>query len=135
MIDPFGSFLLLRVIIKLVVYGMKLINKTPNGQIIYCPFHQAFHLEFGNMFVHLSENELMSFKRYVDSIDYNFFLAQNEETANLRKLMLCIGSKHIFFVLHPHELKELRNLLTFKQKSPAELIQNTEVIEHNMIFN
>jgi hypothetical protein len=114
---------------------MKLINKTPNGQIMYCPGHNTYHLEFGNLFIHLSHDELMSFKRYVESIDYKFYLSHNRNTQNRRKLLLNIGSGRIFLGLHAQEYIELRSLLSFRKKTDVDIIENIEVIEHEMIFN
>jgi len=92
-----------------------------------------FHLEFGNLFIHLSDDELIRFKDYVESIEPNFYLIRNKEAQNRRKLMLSIGSKKIFFALYANEFAELRELLSLRKKN--DIIRNTEIIGHEMIFN
>lgn len=87
---------------------MKLINKTGNGKIAFCPDNEIFHVEFGNMFLTLTVEELQRFCEYVYSIDYEYYLNHNKNTFNNRKLMLEIGSDKVMFCLYGSEFLELK---------------------------
>ncbi|ALO17231.1 hypothetical protein L21SP5_03630 [Salinivirga cyanobacteriivorans] len=101
---------------------MKLISSTPNGQIFACPCQKIVHLEFGNLLLNLSFNELESFKEYVHSIDYRFYLAKNRNAQNRRKLLLHCGLNGNFLALNASEFLELKQLLSLKpQKQELKL--------------
>lgn len=112
---------------------MEFTHKTPNGQICFCNLHNCYHLEFGNIFLHLSYDELEKMRDYVSSIDYLFYLEKNKNSPTRRKLLLNIGSLKIYLCLDPTEFIELRELLSLKKK-PA-ILKNREVIGTNLIYN
>ena len=112
---------------------MKLINKTPNGQIMFCPFYNTFHLEFGNLFFHMAPDEFETFRNYVGSIDYSYYLSLNRDAQNRRKLLLSVGARKSYLALHAHELTELRALLSLKKHTG--IIRNLEVIGQELIYN
>ena len=112
---------------------MKLINKTANGLIAFCDMHKCYHLEFGNIFLNLSGNELGALRSYVQNTDYQFYLEWNKRSINRRKILLNIGSKNINLALHAIEFVELRELLSMKKK--PELLNNKEVIGSEIIYN
>lgn len=107
---------------------MKLINSTQNGQIFFCSYHNIIHLEFGNLFLHFSYDEIVIFTEYVNSIDYKFYLVKNQNSQNRRKLLLHIGSKNAFLAVTLHEFLELKDLLTLKRK-PTEINNNQIIID------
>lgn len=96
---------------------MKLVNKTSNGQIAFCPDSKVFHLEFGNLFLTLTPCELQGFYKYVCSIDYKYYLNRNKEAFNNRKLLLEVGCYKVKLCLHASELFELKNLLSGKKNT------------------
>ena len=110
-----------------------MLNKTSNGQITFCPHHNNYHLEFGNMFLHLSHNELQELCEYVKSVDYQHYFHRNHNSSNIRKLLLNIGSNNIHFALNLNEFIELRNLLLLQPNK--EIIQNKEIINLNVTLN
>jgi len=75
---------------------MKLINSTINGQIFLCPCQNKLFLEFGNMFMQVTYDELGLFSEYVNSIDYKFWLAKNQNAQNRRRLLpqLSVASRY-----------------------------------------
>ncbi len=91
---------------------MKLVNKTPNGQIAFCPDREVFHLEFGNMFMTFTPRELQSFQQYVCNVDCQYYLHRNKDTFNNRKLLLEVGCNRVKFCLYVNEFFELKDLLS-----------------------
>jgi len=112
---------------------MKLLSSTPNGQIFACPRHNKVHLEFGTMFMQLTNEELGQFSEYVNSIDYKFWLAQNQNAQNRRKLLLYLKPTGTYLALHLHEFLELKDLLSLRRK-PIQ-ISNTHAITNNINLN
>jgi len=101
---------------------MKLLSSTPNGQIFACPCQKIVHLEFGNLLLNLSFDELEAFREYVNSIDFEFYLAKNKNAQNRRKLLLHCGLNGNFLALNAGEFLELKELLSLKpQKQKLKL--------------
>jgi len=112
---------------------MKLISSTPNGQIFTCPRLKIVHLEFGNLLLKLSFDELGAFKEYVNSIDFEFYLAKNKIAQNRRKLLLHCGLNGNFLALNTSEFLELKELLSLKpQKQELKL---EHLLTENIILN
>jgi hypothetical protein len=112
---------------------MGIISSTPNGQIFVCPCHYKLFLEFGNMFLHLTYDELGYFKEYINSIDFAFYLKKNKDARSRRKLMLYIGDKNIHLALNPNEFIELKELLSLKK--PTGIIDSSNIIDYKTILN
>ncbi len=111
---------------------MKLISSTPNGQIFFCPCHKTVHLEFGNMLLKLTFEQLDAFKEYVSTIDYKLYLAKNRDAQNRRKLLLYCGSNSNYFALNENEFLELKELLALKiEKQELKLELLTDNINLN----
>ena len=113
---------------------MKLVNKTPNGQIAFCPDNEVFYLEFGNLFLTLTPGELQSFYEYVCSIDYKYYLDHNKDAFNNRKLLLEVGCNRVKFCLYANELSELKDLLSGK-KGIWHLTTGKLYFDNLLIFN
>ncbi len=123
----------LKIIPKVKINRMKLISKTANGQITFCSHHKHYHLEFGNLFFHLSIDDLQQLSNYVKGIDYQHYFNLNQDSVNIRKVLLNIGSKRIFFSVNKSEFSELKNLLA--PKHIYQLIPNKEIINLQLNYN
>ncbi|MCG6190272.1 DUF6686 family protein [Maribellus maritimus] len=113
---------------------MKLINKTLNGQITFCPESDVFHLEFGNVLLTLTLDELRSFKEYVYSIDPHYYLHHNRNAFNNRKLLLKVDNSRIMFCVYKSEFFELKLLLSM-QKETWMLNPGKVYFNNILIFN
>lgn len=112
---------------------MKRINSTPNGQLLYCEGHRTYHIEFGNLFLNMSPEHFESFKTYLNTIQWEYYLERNKNAANRRKLVVNIGSQSIFMGLTSAEFMELRRLLN--QTSTNRFLDYKEVIDFEILFN
>ncbi|MEA3317593.1 MAG: DUF6686 family protein [Bacteroidota bacterium] len=112
---------------------MKIINSTYKGQIFTCPNCNKIHIEFGNVCINLTQQELKQFKDYVNSIDYQFYLYKNRHAQNRRKLLLNIGASNSFLALNVNEFIELKNLLSNKNEIPE--IKNIQILISNINLN
>lgn len=90
-------------------------------------------LEFGNVFLVLTYDELGEFAEYINAIDYKFYYKKNQYAQNRRKLLLRIGPKNIYLAVTPKEFLELRELVSLKSKN--KILDNSEIIDFKMIFN
>ena len=112
---------------------MKLLSKTTNGQVTYCAHRNIYHLEFGNLLLHLKRDELQELCYYVLSIDYEYYYLKNRHSVNMRKLLLHVGAANIHFALHMNEFIELRTLLKTQQKQT--FIKSKELMDLNLLLN
>ncbi|MBN2788048.1 MAG: hypothetical protein JXQ69_06975 [Paludibacteraceae bacterium] len=112
---------------------MKLVNSTPNGQLFMCPYQNKLFLEFGTLFMQLTYDELGQFSEYVNSTDYKFWLAKNQNTQNRRKLLLHLKFNNIYLALHLTEFLELKDLLSLKRNPNALL--NNPIVSNNINLN
>jgi hypothetical protein len=112
---------------------MKLINSTPNGKIFTCPCQKIVHLEFGNLLLNLSFDELGAFKKYVNSIDFEFYLAKNRNAQNRRKLLLHCGLNGNYLALNAGAFLELRELLSLKP--PKQELKLEHLLTNNITLN
>lgn len=90
---------------------MSLINKTLNGKLVFCKNCNLYHLEFGNLYFNFNEDELQIFRKYLNSIDGDYYHNINQHSTNKRKIMLPTKLKGIHFAMHLEELNELKKLL------------------------
>lgn len=93
---------------------MSVINKSANGQLIYCEKCELFHFEFGNLNFDFTQEEFERFRNYVTSIDGDYYHGLNSHTENRRKILLPTRLKGFHFCFYPEELREIRFLLTQK---------------------
>lgn len=112
---------------------MKIINSTYRCQIFTCPNCNKVHIEFGNVCINLTHQELEKFKDYVNSIDYQYYLFKNRNAQNRRKLLLYIGANGRFLALNANEFIELKNLLSNKSEIPD--IKNIQLLTSNINLN
>lgn len=112
---------------------MRHINQTPNGSLTYCKGCKHYHLEFGNIYMNLSESQLDGFTKYVMEVDIEHYLALNKHACNKRKLMLQIGHCGAFFCINPNELFELRKLLSANRHEG--ILPNCVLISDDLILN
>lgn len=112
---------------------MKRINSTPNGQLLYCEGHRTYHIEFGNLFVSMNPENFESFKSYLKTIQWEYYLERNRNAANRRKLVVNIGSQSIFMGLSSSEFMELKRLVD--QPSKSSFLNYKEVIDFEILFN
>lgn len=114
-------------------HSMHINNSTLNGQLFFCFRHNLYHLEFGNLFLRLSHEELIRLTEYICSIDYNFYLEKNQHSQNRRKLLIHIDAGNKFLALTKDEFLELRNLVA-DNKSTG-ITDNINLSDYNTQLN
>jgi len=110
---------------------MKLVNSSPNGQIFVCARKRKVHLEFGNLFLMLNFDEFNQLVKYINSVDYDFYLEKNKNAQNKRKLLLNMGFEEILLAVHLNEFIELKNLVSLRKKKHCML--HSSQINNNVL--
>ena len=90
---------------------MSIINETSNGKLVFCTNCNLYHLEFGNLYFNFNESELQIFRKYVNSIDGDYYNRINKHSTSKRKIKLPTKLKEIYFFIYLEELNELKKLL------------------------
>ena len=82
-----------------------------NGQLTYCSARNMYYLEFGNIFLTFTAEELHNFASYIRNIDYRYYLQKNKDSFNRRKLLLHAHKPNTMFGVNENEFLELKDLL------------------------
>lgn len=90
-----------------------LLKQTANGFVSFCAKCNAYHLEFGNLFFRFTDDEFRHFRRYIYSIDGEYYKNLNRDMRNARKIFLRMPIQGFYCALHPEELAELKRLVDF----------------------
>ncbi len=109
---------------------MTKLNSTPNGNLVFCTNCNKYHLEFGNLYFNFSASELKIFTEYINSIDGEYFDMLNQQAHSNRKILLPTKLKGTHFVLHLHELNEMKVLLNYEKKQ-ANTLNNNVIYDFN----
>lgn len=112
---------------------MNLINRSPNGQISQCKCHEGYKLKFGNIILQLSTKELDQFRNYLLSIDYEYYIALNQHSLYIKKLILRVGKSSTQMALNRNEFLELCSLLTTNNTNT--IINNRYIIAQELCMN
>jgi len=105
---------------------MPVINKTSYGQLVYCEKCGLYHFEFGNLNFNFTEEELITFTTYINSIQGDYYNQVNRHTTNRRKILLPTRLKGFHFCLNPNELNEMKYLLN-KDGSKSGLVKLNDI--------
>lgn len=112
---------------------MKLITRSPNGQISQCKCYEGYRFEFGNIVLNLTEEELEQFKNYVLSIDIDYYLSLNKNAKTIKKLILHVGSGSVQMALNRSEFLEICTLLTTNNSNA--IITNRYIVAQDLSMN
>lgn len=94
---------------------MKLLNATPNGLIFFIPQDKKLHIEFGNLFILTTYDELGQFVKYLNTVSYHIIKQQCYNFIR-KEFVLHLNYKDIFLALSLNELNELKELLLIRHK-------------------
>lgn len=88
-----------------------ILHRTHNGQVFRCDHCAALHVEFGTVELRFSEEGYRTFWEMIDRLDLDAWERAFSHSAHHRKIHIAVGSTGATFVLHKHEVLELRELL------------------------
>ena len=110
----------------------RIIQKTTNGLLLFCPKGNCFQLSFNNFFFNLSSYELNGFINFIENIDYNYWEQEYRNSVYQKKIPIPTLQSNLMIMLDKNELLELKILLKiFKENH----ILNANEINYTMSIN
>lgn len=95
---------------------LKVLNRTSNGVLIFCPRQGMYQLLFNNLTFNLSQIELNSFFDYIKNIDCNYWEKEYKNSIYQKKIPIPTLQKNFIILFDRFEIDELTLLLNCKNK-------------------
>ncbi len=87
--------------------------KTYHGHLFTCNKCNKFHFEFNQIGINFSTlDALKDFENYLEKIDSDLFVKQNQDNSYVRKIHIPVEGSSIKLLLHPKDLEEIIVLIT-----------------------
>ena len=110
----------------------RIIQKTTNGLLLFCPKGDCFQLSFNNLLFNLNSYELNGFINFIEKIDFNYWENEYENSVYRKKIPIPTMQSNLMILLDYNELLELKILLKiFKENH----ILNSNEINYTMSVN
>ena len=90
---------------------LKIIKKTTNGLLLFCPKVNGFQLSFNNIFLNLSRFELNGFIDFIEKIDVDYWELEYKNSVYTKKIPIPTAQSNLIILIDRHELAELKILL------------------------
>ncbi|KGD68220.1 DUF6686 family protein [Flavobacterium aquatile] len=110
----------------------KIINRTSNGFLLFCPKRNLYNVSFNNLTFNFDPSEMFSFISFLDKIDTNYWEKEYENSIYEKKIPIPTLQSNFIILLNRNELNELRILLDFK--TLKQLLKSGE-INYKIIYN
>lgn len=96
---------------------LKIVKKTANGLLLFCPQVNGFQLSFNNIFLNLSRLELNGFIDFIEKIDTEYWEQEYKNSIYTKKIPIPTVQSNLIILIDRHELTELKILLTIYNES------------------
>lgn len=110
----------------------KILNRTSNGFLLFCPKNDMYQLTFNNVTFNLNSYEMLSFQSYLVKINVDFWEKEYENSIYEKKIPIPTLQSNLIILLNRKELNELLFLLDYEKYKP--LLKSVE-IDYKLIFN
>ena len=112
--------------------NFRIIQKTTNGLLLFCPKGKCFQLTFNNLFFNLNSHELNGFIDFIEKIDFNYWELEYKNSIYKKRIPIPTMQSNLMIMLDKNELLELKILLKiFKENH----ILSFNEINYDLIFN
>lgn len=96
---------------------LKIIKRTTNGLLLFCPNAKIFQLSFNNLLLNLTSYELDVFIDYIKNVDEDYWEKEYENSIYEKRIPIPTTQKNLMIMLDIFEIKELRILMGVKNKN------------------
>ena len=112
--------------------NFRIIQKTTNGLLLFCPTGKCFQLSFNNLFFNLNSHELNGFIDFIEKIDFKYWEHEYKNSVYQKKIPIPTIQSNLMIMLDRNELLELKILLKiFKENH----ILNSDEINYDLNYN
>lgn len=93
---------------------LKVLNRTSNGILVFCPKKGMYQLLFNNLTFSLNQVELDGFFDYIQNIDCNYWEQEYKNSIYEKKIPIPTLQKNFIILFERSEIYELTLLLNYK---------------------
>jgi hypothetical protein len=95
---------------------LKVLNRTSNGVLVFCPRKAMYQLLFNNLTFSLSQAELDGFLDYIKKIDCTYWEHEYRNSIYEKKIPIPTLQKNFIILFDRAEINELLLLLDYSTK-------------------
>ena len=88
----------------------KIIQKTTNGLLLFCPNGDCYQLSFNNLLFNLNSYELNGFINFIKKIDLNYWEQEYKNSVYERKIPIPTIQSNLIIMMNSNEILELKLL-------------------------
>lgn len=111
---------------------LKVLNKTTNGILLFCPRNKVFNLSFNNLTFNFDSKQLYAFIEFLEDIDCDYWENEYRNSIYEKRIPIPTSQKNFIILMDKNDLQELKYLLDFDTEK--QLLSYNE-INYKLIFN
>lgn len=112
--------------------NLKIVNRTSNGLLLFCPKNDMYQLSFNNLSFNLNSTEMDSFSNYLTRIDSDYWENEYRNSIYEKKIPIPTLQSNFIIMLNRKELDEMRNLLAIKKEYKT---LKSKEIDYKLFYN
>lgn len=112
--------------------NLKIINRTSNGLLLFCPKNDLYQLSFNNLTFNLNSLEMDTFLNYLIKVDCDYWENEYRNSIYEKKIPIPTLQYNFIIMLNRKELDELCRLIDLNKEYT--LLKFTE-IDYNLFYN
>lgn len=112
--------------------NLKILNRTSNGLLIFCPRSDMYQLSFNNLTFNLSGLEMSTFSNYLIKIDSDYWENEYRNSVYEKKIPIPTLQSNFIIMLNRKELDELRRLVDLNKDYS---ILKSKEIDYKLFYN
>ena len=113
-------------------FNLKILNRTNNGMLMFCPKNNFFQLSFNNLMFNLNSTELYALTSYLDNLEIDFWESEYKNSIYDRKIPIPTLQANLVILLNKSEVFEMHNLLDCTRE---EKILRCYEIDYQLCYN
>lgn len=111
---------------------LKILNKTSNGLLLFCPKNEMYQLSFNNLTFNLNSTEMSTFSNYLMRIDVVYWENEYRNSIYEKKIPIPTLQSNFIIMLNRKDLNELRRLVDLSKE--YNILKSNE-IDYNLFYN
>lgn len=115
--------------------NIEAISKTSQGELNYCKGCKQFHFEFNNIYFEFTPEQFEQFKAYILFVEADYWEYKYACANVKRKIPIPTLQDNLVLMFDRQEIKELKVLVSDKNKAVFDTLLNVDDIDYTYIVN
>ncbi len=101
--------------------------KNCDGHLSFCPNCNVYHLTFNNIYIELTEAEMLTFRKFIDQVAVDYWETKHNRTVLQRKIPIQTMQQNLTLVFNKQEFSALKQLVKQNTKKPFSALQVLDI--------